>query len=56
MVGFKVMPLATPADISVGLARRLDMPICAVLSMMAAMPVVEPSAAISNDTPALRAL
>ena len=40
----------TAADISVGLARRLDMPIWAVPSVMAAMPVVEPSAAISNAT------
>jgi len=56
MVGFMLMPLAWAADISVGLARRLDMPIWAVLSVMAAMPVVEPSAAISNVVPGLLAL
>src|SRR5271166_1133218 len=56
MVGFMVTPLALAADISVALARREDMPICAVPSMMAAMPVVEPSAAISNETPGFFAL
>ena len=49
-------PLALAAEISVGLARRLDMPICAVPSMIAARPVVEPSAAISKSVPGLLAL
>ena len=49
-------PLAQAAEISVGLARRLDMPICAVPSMIAAMPVVEPSAAISKLVPGFCAL
>src|SRR5689334_11219974 len=56
MVGFMETPLAWAADISVGLARRLDMPIWAVPSVMAAMPVVEPSAAISKAMPGFLAL
>ena len=51
MVGFMFTPLAWAADISVADARRELMPICAVPSVMAVMPVVEPSAAISNETP-----
>lgn len=40
--------MAFAVETSVALAGRLDMPICAVPSMIAAMPVVEPSAAISK--------
>ncbi len=48
MVSFKVTPFAVAAAISSGFAGRLAMPICAVESISAAKPVVEPSAAISN--------
>src|SRR6266550_398329 len=51
MVGFILRPLAVAAPTSEDFARRLDMPISAVPSMMAAMPVVEPSAAMSNVVP-----
>src|SRR5437762_6069782 len=50
------MPLAEAAPISDDLARRLDIPICAVPSMIAAIPVVEPSAAMSKVVPGCCAL
>src|ERR1700682_6265619 len=56
MVGCMCTPLAAAAPISAGLARRLDMPISAVPSMIAAMPVVEPSAAMSKVVPGCCAL
>src|SRR2546423_13631389 len=43
-----LMPLAAACPTSDDLARRLDIPICAVPSMIAAIPVVEPSAAMSK--------
>src|SRR5262245_37849419 len=49
MMGFNVTPFAVAADISVGFARRELIATWAVPSMIAAMPVVDPSAAISND-------
>src|ERR1700731_3492577 len=49
-------PLPEAAPTSAGFARRLDMPICAVPSMIAAMPVVEPSAAMSKVVPGCCAL
>ena len=51
MVGLSERPLAVAADISAGNARRLAMPMSAVPSMIAAMPVVEPSAAMLKLTP-----
>ncbi len=45
------LPLAAAAPTSDDFARRLDMPISAVPSMIAAIPVVEPSAAMSNVVP-----
>src|SRR6185369_1485905 len=56
IVGFILMPLAEAAPISDDLARRLDIPICAVPSMIAAIPVVEPSAAMSKVVPGCCAL
>src|SRR4029077_7048218 len=56
IVGFMLMPLAEAAPISDDLARRLDIPICAVPSMIAAIPVVEPSAAMSKVVPGCCAL
>ena len=56
MVGLSVRPLALAAETSVSNARRLAMPISAVPSMMAAMPVVEPSAAMLKLTPGWAAL
>ena len=56
MVGFMFTPFPEAAETSAGLARRLDMPICAVPSIMAEMPVVEPSAAMSKVVPAFCAL
>ena len=56
MMGFIETPLAAAPESSVALARREDMPIWAVPSVMAAMPVVEPSAAISKETPGWAAL
>src|SRR5256885_8718853 len=49
-------PFALAAPTSEDFARRLDMPIPAVPSMIAAMPVVEPSAAMSNVVPGCSAL
>ena len=51
MVGFMFTPFDEADATSAGLARRLDMPICAVPSMIAEMPVVEPSAAMSKVVP-----
>src|SRR5258707_9731986 len=51
-----LMPLACAAPTSDDLARRLDIPICAVPSMIAAIPVVEPSAAMSKVVPGCCAL
>src|SRR4051812_46787557 len=56
IVGFIFTPFACAAETSVVLARRDAMPIWAVLSMMAVIPVVEPSAAISKETPGWFAL
>src|SRR4029077_13053878 len=56
IVGFILMPLAEAAPISDDLARRLDIPSCAVPSMIAAIPVVEPSAAMSKVVPGCCAL
>ncbi len=49
-------PLAEAVAISSGLTGRLDIPIAAVPSMIAAMPVVDPSAAISKLVPGCCAL
>src|SRR5207302_5815800 len=51
-----LMPLAAACPTSDDLARRLDIPICAVPSMIAAIPVVEPSAAMSKVVPGCCAL
>src|SRR4051812_32684425 len=51
-----LMPLAAACPTSDDLARRLDIPICAVPSMIAEMPVVEPSAAMSKVVPGCEAL
>src|SRR5205085_6931192 len=51
-----LMPLAAACPTSDDLARRLDIPICAVPSMIAAMPVVDPSAAMSKVVPGCEAL
>ena len=48
-------PSHAPADTFVAFASRLDIPICAVPSMIAASPVEDPSAAISKSTPGCRA-
>src|SRR5437763_10406336 len=56
IVGFMCFPLAAAAPASEVLARRLDMPICAVPSMMAAIPLVEPSAAMCKVVPVCCAL
>src|SRR5215216_1604705 len=56
IVGFICLPLAVAAPTSELLARRLDIPISAVPSMMAAMPVVDPSAAMSKVVPGCCAL
>src|SRR4029453_11325148 len=56
MVGFMCLPLAAAAPTSEVLARRLDIPISAVPSMMAAIPVVDPSAAMSKVVPGCCAL
>src|SRR6267378_2770067 len=56
IVGFMFFPLDAAAPTSEVLARRLDMPICAVPSMMAAIPVVDPSAAMSKVVPGCSAL
>src|SRR6185295_17441618 len=51
-----LMPLACAAPTSDDLARRLDIPICAVPSMIAAIPVVDPSAEMSKVVPGCCAL
>src|SRR6476646_519048 len=56
IVGFICFPLAAAAPTSEVLARRLDMPISAVPSMIAAIPVVDPSAAMSKVVPGCCAL
>ena len=51
VVSFSSPPLALIAAASSGLAGRLAMPICAVLSINAAKPVADPSAAMLNSVP-----
>src|SRR5215211_7655316 len=56
MVGFMCLPLDEAAPTSEDFARRLDMPMSAVPSIMAAIPVVDPSAAMSKVVPGCCAL
>ena len=56
IVGFMCLPFAAAVPTSDVLARRLDMPISAVPSMIAAIPVVDPSAAMSKVVPGCCAL
>src|SRR5438067_6673519 len=51
IVSFISTPLALPLAISSGFAGRLAIPIAAVLSINAAKPVADPSAAISKVVP-----
>src|SRR6476660_8237031 len=56
IVSLRSTPLALPFAISSGLAGRLAIPIAAVLSINAANPVADPSAAISKEVPGCCAL